>query len=144
MWLRELLEGTYPERCARDVTAPAVIGRLTAGAKTVELRSKPCPPDRIGCKISLMETKTKLIKGTAILAESRALTVEEQITFAGILQAHRSVLRTHSTQTGSQALNYEAKQTYAWVLQDVRWIHLVAICTGEEVPGFILFVVRTS
>ena len=67
-----------------------------------------------------METKTKLIKGTAILAESRALTVEEQITFAGILQAHRSVLRTHSTQTGSQALNYEAKQTYAWVLQDVR------------------------
>ena len=91
-----------------------------------------------------METGTKLIKGTAILAESRALTVEEQITFAGILQAHRSVLRTHSTQTGSQALNYEAKQTYAWVLQDVRWIHLVAICTGEEVPGFILFVVRTS
>ena len=79
----------------------------------------PCPPDRIGCKISLMETGSKLIKGTAILAESRALTVEEQITFAGVLQAHRSVLQTHSTQTGSQALNYEAKQTYAWILQNV-------------------------
>ncbi|CAE7940034.1 unnamed protein product, partial [Symbiodinium sp. KB8] len=89
---------------ARDVLAPAVIGRLTAGAKTVELRSKPRPPDRIGCKISLMETGTKLIKGTAILAESRDLTVEEHITFAGVLQA----------------LNYEAKQTYAWVLRDVH------------------------
>ncbi|CAE7474491.1 unnamed protein product [Symbiodinium microadriaticum] len=74
-------------RPARDVLAPAVIGRLTAG-----------------CKISLMETGTKLIKGTAILAESRCLTVEEQITFANVLQA----------------LNYETKQTYAWVLRDVH------------------------
>ncbi|CAE7037252.1 unnamed protein product [Symbiodinium sp. CCMP2592] len=120
VWLREILEGTDPEHCARDVKASAVIGRLTAGAKTVELRSKPCPSDRIGCKISLMETGTKLIKGTAILAESRALTVEEQIIFGGVLQAHRCVLQTLSTQTGSQALKYEAKQTYARVLQDVR------------------------
>lgn len=81
---------------ARDVLAPAVIGRVTAGAKSVELRSKPCPPDRIGCKISLMETGTKLIKGTAILAESRGLTVEEQITFANVLQAHRSVHQTQA------------------------------------------------
>ena len=80
----------------------------------------PCPPDRIGCKISLMETGTKLIKGTAILAESRGLTVEEQITFAGVLQAHRSVHQTQSAQTGSQALDYEAMRTYAWVLRDVQ------------------------
>ncbi|CAE7388950.1 unnamed protein product, partial [Symbiodinium sp. CCMP2592] len=120
VWLREILEGTDPERRAREVIASAVIERVTPGAKTVELRSKPCPSDRIGCKISLMETGTKTIKGTAILAESRALTVEEQITFAGVLQAHRCVLQTHSTQTGSQALNYKANQTYAWVLQDVR------------------------
>ena len=93
------LEAQTPSVEARDVLAPAVIGRLTAGAKTVELRSKPCPPDRIGCKISLMETGTKLIKGTAILAESRDLTVEEHITFAGVLQARRSVHQTQSTQT---------------------------------------------
>ena len=67
-----------------------------------------------------METGSKLIKGTAILAESRGLTVEEQITFAGVLQAHRSVHQTRSTQTGSQVLDYEAKQTYAWILRDVQ------------------------
>ena len=134
------LEAQTPSVEARDVLAPAVIGCLTAGAKTVELRSKPCPPDRVGCKISLMETGTKLIRGTAILAESRGLTVEEQITVAGILQAHRSVHQTRSTQTGSQALNYEAKQTYAWVLRDVQ-VHpepfeaSAGIRTGTRVGG---------
>ena len=43
-----------------------------------------------------MEIGTKLIKGTAILAESRGLTVEEQITFANVLQAHRSVHQTQA------------------------------------------------
>ena len=104
----------------RDITAAATITCLTAGAKTVELRSKSCPPDRMGCKISLMETGTKLIKGTAILAESRGLTVEEQITFAGVLQAHRSALQRPSTHRGSQALNYEAEKTHAWVLQNIH------------------------
>ena len=93
---------------ARDVLAPVVIERLTAGAKTVELCSKPCPPDRVGCKISLMETGTKLIKETAILAESRGLTVEEQITFAGVLQAHRLVHQTRCSIL-SRCTHYDAQ-----------------------------------
>ena len=114
------LKAPAPSVDACNILSAAVTDHLTAGTKTMELRSKPCPPDRTGRRISLMETGTKLIKGTAILAESRALTVEERTTFSDVLQAHRLVLQTHSTQTGLQALNYQTKRTYVWALRDIH------------------------
>ena len=54
-----------------------------------------------------METGTRLIKGTVTLTQSRVLTIEEQVTFAGVLQAGHSVSRPKDTYTSSEALSPE-------------------------------------
>ena len=68
-----------------------MIEQLVAGTKTMEFRSRHPPQYLKMCTISLMETGTRLTRGTAVLAESGLLTTEEQFTFADVLQAHDSV-----------------------------------------------------
>ena len=59
----------------------------------MELRPMRCPMSLLMTKISLMETGTKLIRGTALIGSSRHLTKDEKNRFSNILQA-RSLLRT--------------------------------------------------
>ena len=59
----------------------------------MELRPMRCPTSLLMTKISLMETGTKLIRGTALIGSSHHLTKDEKNRFSNILQA-RSWLRT--------------------------------------------------
>ena len=68
----------------------ADVSRLPAGTKTVELRKKPCPSYLETHTVSLMETGTKLIRGTAIIRESHRLAIQEKAAFADVLQARRA------------------------------------------------------
>ncbi|CAE7351031.1 unnamed protein product [Symbiodinium sp. CCMP2592] len=103
-WLQQILTGAGPRSHTLNAPAPVQIARPTAGTKTIELRKKPCPPYLEMNTISLMETGSRFIRGTAVIKESHQLTVREKVLFADILQA----------------LNYDADKTYAWTLQDVQ------------------------
>ncbi|CAE7269002.1 unnamed protein product, partial [Symbiodinium sp. CCMP2592] len=66
---------------------PAWLQQILTGTKTIELRKKPCPPYLEMNTISLMETGSRFIRGTAVIKESHQLTVREKVLFADILQA---------------------------------------------------------
>ncbi|CAE7843113.1 unnamed protein product, partial [Symbiodinium necroappetens] len=62
---------------------PAWLQQILAGTKTVELRKKPCPTYLETHAISLMETGSRLIRGTAVV---KALNYDADKTYAWTLQ----------------------------------------------------------
>ena len=81
------IKATFGQRVRSSNSADSDVS--PAGTKPVELR-KPCLSYLETHTVSLMETGTKLIRGTAIIRESHRFTIQEKAAFADVLQARRA------------------------------------------------------
>ena len=103
----------------------------------MELRPKRCA--HVGERIALIETGSRLLKGSAVVRECHLLTKDEQEKHAAVLQAASQMIRVHRStqeiacisssiipepdnkrQPHGQELNYEPNKVHAWTLEEVR------------------------